>query len=133
MSKRISNCARFAVTLIVLSGCSNESKTEYLAKESHLESIIFVGQENQNNQFIFNGDELIIIEDEFEVKPDTKPADAEGKEKSENVYHDIKIKTEGDKYIITGSNNFSLILQRVGKRIVADEDEQHYSTSKTLE
>ena len=133
MSKAISSCARFAVTLIVLTGCSNESKTEYLAKESHLENIIFVGQEHQNNQFIFNGDELIIIKDEFELKPDITPADVEGKEKSENVYHDIKIKTEGDKYIITGPNNFSLILQRVGERIVADEDEQHYSSSKTLD
>lgn len=133
MSKAISNCARFAVALIVLTGCSNESETEYLAKESHLENIIFVEQENQNNQFIFNEDELIIIKDEFEMKPDITPSDAEGKEKSENVYHDIKIKTEGDKYIITGPNNFSLILQRVGERIVADEDEQHYSTSKTLE
>ena len=44
MSKRISNCARFAVALIVLTNCSNESKTEYLAKESHLENIIYVGK-----------------------------------------------------------------------------------------
>ena len=67
------------------------------------------------------------------MKPDITHSDAEGKEKSENVYHNIKIKTESDKYIITGPDNFSLILQRVGERIVADEDEQHYSTSKTLE
>ncbi len=89
----------FAVALIVLTGCSNESKTEFLAKESHLEDVIFVGQENQNNQFMFNGDELTIIKDEFEVKPDITPSDTEGKEKSEIVYHDIKIKTEDDKYI----------------------------------
>jgi len=133
MSKRISNGARFAVTLLVLTGCSNESKTQYLAKESHLENIIFVGQENQNNQFMFDGDELTVVKDEFEVKPDITPSDVEWKEKSENVYHDIKIKTEGDKYIITGPDNFSLVLQRVGERILADEDEQHYSTSKTLE
>ena len=133
MSKRISNCVRFAVALLVLTSCSNESKTKYLAKESHLENTIFVGQENQNNQFMFNGDELTIIKDEFEVKPDITPSDAEGKEKSENVYDDIKIKTEGDKYIITGPNNFSLILQRVGERILADEDQKRYSTSKTME
>ena len=63
---------------------------------------------------------------------DITPSDAVGKEKSENVFDDIKIKTEVIK-IITGPNNFSLILQRVGERIVADEDNQHYSTSKTLE
>lgn len=54
MSKTISSCARFAVILIVLTGCSNESKTEYFAKESHLENIVFVGQEHRNNQFVIN-------------------------------------------------------------------------------
>ena len=49
MSKAISSCARFAVALIVLTGCSYESKTEYFAKESHLENIVFVGQEHRNN------------------------------------------------------------------------------------
>lgn len=48
MSKLVTNCARFAVA------CSNERKTEYPAKESHLEDVIFAGQENQNNQLVFN-------------------------------------------------------------------------------
>ena len=43
---------------------------------------------------MFNGDELTIIKDEFEIKPDITPSDAEGKEKSEIVYHDIKIKSK---------------------------------------
>jgi len=54
----------------MLTGCSNESKTEYFAKESHLKNIVFVGQEHRNNQFVFHGDELTIIKDEFEVKTD---------------------------------------------------------------
>ena len=118
--------------LLLLSAC-NDNKVEYTAKESHLENMIFMGQQNKNNQFIFNEGDLTIKIDEFMLTPDTDPTDAAGKEKSEVVYHDIKIKTDGDKYMITGSNDFSLELQRIGERILVDEDGQRYSTSKTLQ
>lgn len=118
-------------SLLFLTACNNT--VEYPAKESHLKNEIFTGQQNSNNQFIFNEGELTIIIDEFMVNPDTDPADAVGKEKSEIVYHDIQIKTDGDKYMITGDHNLSLELQRIGDRILMDKDGQRYSTSKYLD
>ncbi len=118
-------------SLLFLTACNNT--VEYPAKESHLENAIFIAQQNPTNQFIFNEGELTVIIDEFMVKPDTDPTDAEGKEKSEVVYHDIQIKTDGNKYMITGDNDFSLELQRIGDRILMDEDGQRYSTSKSLD
>lgn len=118
--------------LLFLTACSDNT-VDYPADESHLENIIFTGQQNSNNQFIFHEGELTIKINELMVTPDTDPADLTGKEKSEVVYHDIKIDTDGDKYMITGANDFSLELQRIGERILMDEDGQRYSTSRILE
>lgn len=132
MTRKLTIWLSFLSALLFLTACSDKT-VEYPAKESHFENITFVGQQNSNNQFIFNEGDLTIKIDEFMVTPDSDPADAAGKEKSEIVYNDIQIETDGDKYTITGANNFTLQLQRIGERILMDEDGQRYSTSRTLE
>ncbi|MDX1772423.1 MAG: hypothetical protein R3328_12900 [Planococcaceae bacterium] len=61
------------------------------------------------------------------------PKDGEGKEASEVVYQDIQVKTKGDTYFITSGNDLSLELQRIGERILQDENGERYATSQTLE
>lgn len=89
--------------------------------------------DNQGNQLIFWEGNLTIINDGVEIKPDIDPSDAKGKERSEVVYHDIQIKTKGDTYFITNGDDLSLELQRIGERILQDENGQRYSTSQNLE
>lgn len=116
-------------SIIFLAACTNE----YPAKNSHLEDIIFFEQNNRSNQLIFSEGTLTIIHDGLEIKPDMNPSDGAGKEKTEVVYQDFQIKTKGDTYFITNEDDLSLELQRIGERIVQDEDGKRYGTSQTLQ
>lgn len=95
--------------------------------------VIFFEQDNRSNQLIFSEGTLTIIHDGLEIKPDMNPSDGAGKEKTEVVYQDFQIKTKGDTYFITNGDDLSLELQRIGERIVQDEDGKRYGTSQTLQ
>ena len=84
------------------------------------------------NSFFSKGT-LTIIHNGLEIKPDMDPSDAVGKENSEIVYQDIQVKTKGDTYFISNGDDLSLELQRIGERILKDENGERYSTSQTLE
>ena len=116
-------------SIFFLAACTNE----YPAEKSHLEDIIFFEQDNQSNQLIFSEGNLTIIQSGIQIKPDINPKDGEWKEPSEVVYQDIQIKTKGDTYFITSGNDLSLELQRIGERILQDENGERYGTSQTLE
>ncbi|WP_394191856.1 hypothetical protein [Paenisporosarcina quisquiliarum] len=115
-------------SMFFLAACTNE----YPAEKSHLEDIIFFEQDNQSNQLIFSEGSLTIIQSGLEIKPDMDPKEGEGKEPSEVVYRDIQVKTKGDTYFITSGDELSLELQRIGERILQDENGERYGTSQTL-
>ncbi|GEL03895.1 lipoprotein [Rummeliibacillus stabekisii] len=130
---------RFLIALLsifVLAGCaSNTDKGKYFAKKSDLENTVFSGQTEEANQLIFNKDNLTIITNPTlnNIKPSTNPQKNTNEKSSENHYNNIKIRTAGNTYTITGSNGLDLKLKKVGKRVISDLDGNEYSTERDLD
>lgn len=114
----------------------NQSNSDlYIARKRDLINTIFTDPVNPGNTLIFTENELSIITDPSvnAIKPDVDPSELKNNAKTEVIYKNIKIKTSGDKYFITGDNAFSLELKKVGQRIIADPEGNEYSTSIPLD
>ena len=122
---------------IVLAACTNED-VAYEAKASDFEG---EGFERNSQRVVVLGDELVIfaVYNNPNAKKKTsidKLLEAEGSvsgEFHEKRYKNVEIQTEKDMYYITADGGISLAFQKVGERIVADEEGMEYFTGKYSE
>lgn len=121
---------------LMLTACSSSSaeSNEYKAEVKHLENTTLTGRDNTHNSLQFVDNELVIIHDEISniVKPETDIEQAEGKEKTETTYKNVKVTVKNDMYFIE-ADNLSMELKRTGKRIISDEKGEDYQTSHDLD
>ncbi|QOV12603.1 hypothetical protein [Viridibacillus arvi] len=118
--------------IFLLVACSEDVMT-YEAKASDFEG----GFEHNSQMIIVNGEELMINgnyyseEKQKTVLDKVLEADNEFPAKHiEKIYKNAKIKTKKDRYYITADDGISLEFQKIGDRIIVDEEGAEFYTMK---
>lgn len=109
---------------LLLMGCSNENDSEYVAHMDDLKDAIF----NSNGyQFQLYEDKLMVLGKNLSGKKYSfddillADKDEERKESSFREYENIKVKTEGANYYISG-DDIAFTLTKFQNHIVVDEE-----------
>lgn len=120
--------AALTLGVLFLTGCT----TEYPAKEGHLEKALFNGQ-NTSASLMFVEGTLQVMNNNFEVTPNTDPKEIEEKMKEEtaipqNGEYSVDISASGDTYNIQTKSGEMFTLTRIGDRLVEDEKGNRYAS-----
>ena len=123
----------FLCLIFLLTACS-EDITQYEAKPSDFDD---VGFENKYSQrIVVIGEELMIVSnnDHPDKKTSIDKLFESEKDTADELlikkYKDLRIVTKKDRYYMTAEDGLSLDFQKIGERIVVDEEGVEYFTSK---
>lgn len=120
------------LSFLLLGGCTSEKNEAITAKEDDLRSKIFASVDSPDSTLSFTdtGLEINIDTTLNKVTPDTKPSDITPSSSLEKVIDPVKIDVDKDMYILSDEDDFSLILKKIGDRIIRDEEGNEYHTSQ---
>lgn len=130
MEKRIGFL--FLSVIFLLVACS-EDVTQYEANASDFEDAGF--ENNKNQRIVVIGKDLFIFGN-FNTKKKTsidKILESENfvsDQSYQKKYKNVKITTKKDKYYITADGDISLEFEKIGDRIIVDEEGVEYFTEK---
>ena len=112
-----------------------ETKEYYQAKPEHLQNMLLQNRYNDQITYFFSNGTLYYHSDTrfFYEKPEIEDEKPAPRELVEKTYTNIKIKTKGNQYFITGDDGFSLTLTRTAPRILQDEKGIEYTTPMKFE
>lgn len=121
-------------SVLGLSYMNEKQSAAYLTANHDLEEQLFVNQRNAEHTLFFLNNELTIsINPSFNVGPNSPDsAKINLKPKTETVYKNISVKTEGDQYFVYSGEEHILTLQKIAPRFVEDEEGNVFSTQKYL-
>ncbi|TQR21744.1 protein-disulfide isomerase [Psychrobacillus vulpis] len=121
--------------IFFLAACSEEAKeSTYIAKASDFEDSGFTSRSSQ--LIVVVGDELLISANYGHTKEKSsidnilELENVQSSVRFEKLYKNVKIKTKGDKYYLTADNDISLEFQKIGERIIVDEEGMEYYTQE---
>lgn len=132
--KRLKNLFLISSVFLVLGACSfgEASSTEvYTAEVDDLQNIIFYEESNRENTLSFTNETLEITFNSLDIKPWLEPEKLAETESGTLTVDNYNVEVEGDTYTVTGED-FKLILQKIGPRILKSNEGVRFLTQQNL-